>query len=132
MPAVSAITVNDRAATPLAHTFTPDKEDNGVWIFREATGVVKADPTITVKSPKRQNGKLRTNLWFRVPVVQTETLNGIASPKQVRVSYVTLEITFDENSSLQERKDVVGFVYNSLATSQTMLNAVLTQAEGLY
>jgi hypothetical protein len=131
MPSVSSITVNDRATTPVAHTFAPDKEDNGVWVFRESTGVVKADPTITLRT-RRLNGKIRTYLGFRIPVVQTETINGISAPKLVRTAYATLELTFDENSSLQERKDAVGMFANACASSQTMVDAVLTKAEGLY
>lgn len=132
MAARSTITINDRATTPVAHNFTPDGDDaNGVHVFTEKTGVPAADRRCTV-GYRYSNGKYRPSLKFQLPVVQTQTVNGIASPVTVRTAIAELQFTFDATSTDQERKDTVAFVQNSLAASQTMLNDLFVNLSDIY
>lgn len=132
MPARANVVINDRAATPVAHTFTPDGDDaNGVHVFTEKTGVPAGDARLTA-SLRNTNGKYRPSLRLTLPVVQTQTINGVSSPVVVRTAYVELNCTFDALSTLQERKDAIGLMANSLASSQTMLDPFLTQLADIY
>lgn len=132
MAARSTITVNDRAATPVAHSFTPDGDDaNGVHIFNEKTGVPAADRRLTI-SQRFSSGKYRQTIKFQLPVVQTQTINGISSPVTVRTAVVELNLVFDATSTQQERKDAVGFMANILLPGQAMVNSLLVDLEDIW
>lgn len=135
MTARANLVVNDRNSTPVAHTFSPDGDDtNGVAVFSEKTGVPAGNPKFTaslVVSP--QTGKRKATLRLTVPVVQTQTINGIATPVIVRTAYVELNATFDGLSVEQERKDAIGLMYNAMApTGQTMIDSLLTKLEDIW
>jgi len=132
MSARASVVINDRAATPVAHTFTPDGNDpNGVCVFTEKTGVPAGDSRFTAQL-RNSNGKYRPSLRLTVPVVQTQTINGVESPVVVRSAYVEVQCTFDALSTLQERKDAVGMMANALAANQVMLNDLLTNLNPIY
>jgi len=132
MAARSTISILDRAATPVAHTFTPDGDDaNGVHIFTEKTGVPAADRRMTV-GLRFSNGKYRPSVRFTLPVVQTQTINGISTPVVVRSAIVEANFTFDATSTDQERKDAVSFLEKSLASTQTMMNDTLVNLSDIY
>lgn len=129
MPTPTTLTVNDRAATPVAHDFRPDMLDpNGVQSFVNTDGVKIGDKKITV-SLRKTGSKYKIRLVVTVPTVVNETINGITLPKVIRVAFADLAFTFDESSELQERKDTVGFAMGLLSESQTEINAVLTDLE---
>lgn len=132
MSARTNLVINDRAATPVAHTYTPDGSDaNGVHSFSEKTSVPAGNPRFTA-SLARSNGKYRPKLRLSIPVVQTQTINGISNPVVVRTAYVEVAFTFDEKSTDQERKDCVGLIANSLAASQTMINDLVVNLSDIY
>lgn len=126
MPQASTITINDRESTPVAHVFTPDSEKDGVWTFREITGVPVGENMLT-NSLKRSTGKIRVRTQIKCPIVQTETVNGISAPTVIRASYGSIELTFAETSTLQERKNLVGLLANALSAAQATLNLVHTE-----
>lgn len=126
------LVIKDRASTPVDHTFSPDGDDaNGVHVFSEKTGVPAGNPRFTA-SLRQSNGKYRPTLKLAVPVVQTQTVNGVSSPVVVRVAYVELSATFDALSSTQERADAVGLMYNSMAAAQTQINDLLVNLSDIY
>lgn len=132
MAARSTISVLDRAATPVAHLFTPDGDDaNGIHVFTEKTGVPAADRRATL-GLRYSNGKYRPSIKFQLPVVQTQTINGVSSPVQVRSAIAELNFTFDATSTDQERKDAVSFIEKSLAASQTMINDMIVNLSDVY
>lgn len=132
MSARTNLVINDRAATPVAHTFSPDGDDaNGVHVFSEKTSVPAGNPRFTA-SLRRTNGKYRPTLRFQLPVVQTQTIDGISNPVVVRTAFAELNFTFDELSTTQERKDAVGFIANTLSTSQTQINDLLVDLSDIY
>lgn len=132
MSARSNLVINDRAATPVAHTYSPDGDDaNGVHVFTEKTSVPAGNPRFTA-SHSFSNGKYRPKLKLSVPVVQTQTVNGIASPVILRTAYATVEFTFDALSSEQERKDCVGLMANALSASQTQIDNLLVKLEDIW
>lgn len=126
------LVIKDRASTPVDHTFSPDGDDaNGVHVFSEKTGVPAGNPRFTA-SLRNSNGKYRPTLKLAVPVVQTQTINGVNSPVVVRTAYVELSATFDALSSTQERADAVGLMYNSMAAAQTQINDLLVNLSDIY
>lgn len=132
MTARASVVINDRAATPVAHTFSPDGDDkNGVHLFSEKTGVPVSNPKLTAYL-KPNSGKLKPTLRLTIPVVQTQTINGISTPVVVRTAYVELAATFDAASTQQERKDAIGLMANAMAASQTMLNPFLVDGEDIW
>lgn len=133
MPARAPLVINDQAATPVAHTFTPDGNDaNGVLIFTEKTGVPAGEARVTL-SLNQTNGKWRPRLKYQIPIAVTETINGVSSSKVDRTAVVDLGFVFDERSTEQERKDAVAYVRNSLAnTGQPMIYEMITKLLAIY
>lgn len=132
MSARGNLVINDRATTPVAHTFTPDGDDaNGVHVFSEKTSVPAGNARYTA-SLRSSNGKYRPTVKLTIPVVQTQTINGVSSPVVVRTAYAEVNFTFDSLSSEQERADCVGLLVNSLATSQTQINDMIVKLSDIY
>jgi hypothetical protein len=80
------------------------------------------------KAGSRYKGEVRLVL----PVVVTETINGVSSPKVARTSYATLSVVFDEKSTKQERDDTIGLMASALGTSKVLINDALVNLEGVY
>lgn len=132
MAARGNLVINDRALTPVAHTYTPDGDDaNGVHVYSEKTSVPVGNPRYTA-SLRTSNGKFRPTVKLSIPVVQTQTINGVASPVVVRTAYAEVNFTFDGLSSEQERADCVGLLVNSLAASQTQLNDMIVKLSDIW
>lgn len=131
MSARANVVINDRKATPVAHTFSPDGEVGGIHVFSEKTGVPAGDPSLTI-SLKESGGRKRSALKLRVPVVQTQTINGIDSPVIVRYAEVNVACSFDVLSTEQERKDAIGLMANALAASQAMINDLIVNYSDIY
>lgn len=133
MPALAPLVIKDRAATPVDHTFNPRDTSNGVVTLAESTGVPLGERRITLgqnRAPK--TNRTRAILRYVIPVVQDEVINSITRPVVVRTNYAEVVFNFDPGSSVQERKDLVGFVENTLKSAQTMVNAFVVDLEGLY
>jgi len=132
MSARTNLVINDRAATPVAHTYSPDGDAaNNVHVFSEKTSVPAGNPRFTA-SLRKSGGKYKAQLRLQVPVVQTQVINGVSSPVVVRTAYVEFATTFDELSTDQERKDAVGLMANALAGSQTQINDLLVNVSDIY
>lgn len=131
MPNFSSFTINDREATPVAHTFVPATLVGGLATYVESNGVPLGEPKLTVSS-RKANSKYRISLRLAMPVVATETINGVDNPKVIRTSYIEMNLTFEETSTLQERMNAVGIFANMLSASVTQIDSVLTDLEGLW
>lgn len=133
MSARGNLVIKDRTSpTPVDHTFTPDGDDtNGVHVYSEKTGVPAGNPRYTV-GLRQSNGKYRPTARISIPVVQTQTINGVSSPVVVRTAYIDVSATFDALSSAQERADAIGLMVNSLATAQTQINDLFVNLSDIY
>lgn len=133
MSARTNLVINDRAATPVAHTYSPDGDDsNGVHVYSEKTSVPAGNPRFTAQLRKDASGKYRPTLRLAVPVVQTQTINGVSSPVIVRTAYVEVNATFDGLSTSQERADAIGLMVNALAASQAQINDMVVNLSDIY
>lgn len=122
MSARGNMVLTDRAATPVAHTFTPDGDDaNGVHIYSEKGSVPAGNSRVTT-SLTESKGKYRPVLKLSVPVVATQTINGVSSPVVLRTHYAEVRFTFDALSTTQERKDVVGMTAGMLLPANAQVD----------
>lgn len=131
MPALQNVVLTDREATPVAHTFVPDDIKGGIATVVENPGVPVGANQLSI-SLRKTAGKLKTRERLVVPVVQTETINGISTPKVVREGVVDCTFTFDRSSTEQERKNVVGMFMSSLDPTKVLINDVLIKGQGVY
>jgi hypothetical protein len=131
MPAKSSVTLTDRGATD--HVYAPSGEADGVHMFTkpDANGIPIGDSVLSVSLRKTpENRKVRLKL--QCPVVQTETINGVSTPKVVRSNWVDVVFTFNRASSTAEREVLIGQIADALTASQTMLDGVVTDLQDLY
>lgn len=132
MPALQTTVLTDRAATPVAHTFTPESVTDGVGIVTETSGVPIGNSRLSVSSRKLASGKYKAEVRLVVPTVVTETINGVSVPKIAREAYASAVFTFDQASSEAERNDVVGMFADSFATSKVLVNDTVVKLQGVY
>lgn len=132
MPQLTNLVLTDRKATPVAHTLIPVNIDkNGVAYVAESTGTPVADISMSI-STRRVNDKIKSRLVLTVPVVQTETINGISKPKVVRSTVVAADFTFSRESTEAERNDAVGMFADALGPTKALVNDAIVKAQGIY
>lgn len=131
MPAITNLILTDRATTPVNHTFVPEGIPNGVATLVESDGVKVGDKKFTIAKRKNANRR-KVHLRMVVPVVATETINGISEPKVVRTAYANIDFNFDVRSTRQERDDLVGMLYTALADGAAMVDKAVVDLEDVY
>lgn len=114
MPAIAALTINDGLATPVAHTFSPVKTDGSEakWADRSPT-IPSGFRLISheVVGPSGNRTVHKVTLGFMMPTVAT--VNGV--DQVVRYSSAQLVLNIHPDSLLQERKDLLAYISNTLA-----------------
>lgn len=145
MPALASFAINDGAATPASHTFSPTdvKEGLATWHDRSG-GIVIGYPKISTQlkfpSSARQGEASKANRVCRVsakvvlPVLEVtspSTDTGI-QPAPTKAYDVTcnMEFLLPERSTLQDRKHILAYVKNFLNT--TLVTAVVQDLEAIY
>lgn len=131
MPQLQQLVLTDRAATPVAHKFTPVDIQQNVGTVSERTGSPVADPVYSI-SNRRSGDNYKVTIKMSVPVVQNETINGITRPIVVRSAYVQATFTFSKDSTEGERNNVVGMFADSFGTGKALVNDTLVKLEGVY
>lgn len=132
MPQLANLVLTDRAATPVAHTFTPADIKNGVGTVVKSTGVPIGDMKYTIGSAVTSGGRRKITLKLAIPQVQTQTINGVSTPVVVRTAYAEATFSFDPSSSEQERNDIVGMFADSLGTAKVVVNDTVVKLQGIY
>lgn len=132
MPALQSLVLTDRAATPVAHTFTPAELAGGVGVVVESTGVKVGDSKFSVSSRKTANGRYKGILKLEVPKVENAVIDGITTPKVTRIAYATIEFSFAGDSTAAERNNLVGMVASSLETTKTLVHSSIVNLEGVW
>lgn len=111
MGAITTITVADAAATPVDHDFIPKQIDGNVARYLEKSssspiGFWPLGVSLRETGGNNGNAKLyRARVTFDMPIVQTETIDGVDYPKLVRTYRASVDIAMPEDGTLQERKD---------------------------
>jgi hypothetical protein len=132
MPTLTTTVLTDREATPVDHSFVPRDIVNGQGTLVETTGVPVGESKLQVALNRNTAGKFKPNLKLVVPVVQTQVISGISTPVVVRTSYVDLTVTFDPTSTEQERKNVMGMLYDAVGAGTAFVNDTFVKLEGVY
>lgn len=131
MPVFQSLVLTDRAATPVNHTLTPDGGKDGVYTVSKKSGVAIGDPTFSI-SARKASSKRKTRMLLTVPVVQNEIVNGITKPVVVRRGYFDVTVTFEDGSTEQERKDLVGMAMSALDPAKVLVNDTVVKGEGIW
>lgn len=137
MPQNTNLTINDGAATPVAHAFVPVKIDNqGVAHWAERTGLtIIGWPkfTLGIREPAVGGGKggksYKTTLMLKQPKVITTT--DVSGKTVTSIDYENsgkIELMVSPSSTAQERKDLRVMLANALlnATVASSLDNVET------
>lgn len=119
MPAMNSFTANDRAATPVAHTFAPRGKDP-VRTWGETAVIPSGENRATFRTRKTGSSsaeRQKTTIRYSFPVVVTETINGVSVPRVVDTNYIDVNYNFSRNGLSQARKDAITMVLNSLVAN---------------
>jgi hypothetical protein len=132
MPQLANVVLTDRAATPVNHTFTPEDITSGVGSLVESTGVPVKDKRLTI-ALKKSNDRCKPEIRLVVPTTQTVTgSDGITREAVVRTAYATVSFNFANDSTPQERKDVVGMIQSALNAANAVPNGVIVDLTSVY
>jgi len=125
--------LTDRAATPVAHTFAPQgSEGDSGGRYVEAAASSLGDKVFKIVPRSTPGGRRKIDLSLSIPVLVTETINGVNSYAVARTSRASVTFDFPSDSTLQERKDIVGQMYTALATATRQVNSVLVDGESVW
>jgi len=133
MPQIAPITANDRESTPVAHSFAPKGIPSGIATYVESdiAGTLIGEKLLTISSTTSAT-KRKVRLVLKDPVVVTETINGVDLPKVDRTAYAEVNLSFDINSTQQERDNLVGIVANIIADAAGQFSAIAVDNQGVY
>ena len=135
MPQISTIVINDGAATPVAHTFTPiGKDADGVFWWEQTNPApanklgakrigYKQTRELASKNQLTSSSRAAYSLWL--PTLETLANNsaGILPPPSVAYKEVArFEFMLAERSVQQERKDTRVLAMNFLAHAMAVAN----------
>jgi len=136
MPAITAITVQDGATTPVSHAFVPVDVKDGVGELaeRRPSGSLVGENKLSatsrrVPASKRDKAEIR----YAVPKVVTETVNGVAVDKVIDTSYIRIIADWAPSHTPDERTAIKGLARNALAsTGQDFLDKVFRGLERVF
>jgi hypothetical protein len=133
MPSMANVVLTDRAGTPVNHTFTPQgSEGDGGGRYAKASASSLGDYVFKVVPRRTPTGRRKIDLDLSLPVLVTETINGVSSYAVARTSRASATFDFPADATLQERKDIVGMLYTALAAATSQVDSVLTVGENVW
>jgi hypothetical protein len=113
MPAIAALTINDGLAVPVAHTFNPVTTDGSKASFADRSPTIPAgfrQISHEVLPPSGNRTTHKITAGYMNPTVAT--VNGVDAV--VRYSSAQVILNIHPEATLQERKDLLAYVANSL------------------
>lgn len=129
MPELNTITINDGTAD---YVYTPRGIDpkTGVASLVNSTGVPMGARRLTFLRSTTQARREKVSIKMTIPVVATETVNGVARPTVLRSSFLEVTVSFDEASSQAERASVRNSLIDLLGDPATA--AVIDDLETMF
>jgi len=95
MPALQNLVLTDRQTTPVNHTFIPRSlKDEVATVVKAGSSGAPIEDMIFSISSRRVNGRVKSVVKLKVPVVTTETVNGVARTVLLREAYIDATFTF--------------------------------------
>lgn len=134
MPTFDNIVINDGAASPVAHTFKPRREDGGVFKWQDvALGVALGFPTLTasIREPiNKPNGKrvYRVTMKLNLPVLDP-AVAGEPPEKALDLGFIG-EFLIPEDALAAHRSDLHAYVYNAL--NHATVKALVKDLESVF
>lgn len=116
MPAIAALTINDGATTPVAHTFAPVTTNGSTAKWADRSAATPAGfTTITeeIREARSSGAAHRVIVGFNFPILAL--VDG--SQTKVRNNSGQVVLNFAQDSTDQERKDALAYVSNFLANA---------------
>lgn len=113
MPAIAALTINDGAASPVAHTFSPVSTDGSKAQWADRSPSIPAGflgVSHEILSPNGSRTVHRIQAGYMMPTVAT--VNSVDTV--VRYSSAQVILNIHPESTLAERKNLLAYVANSL------------------
>lgn len=132
MPALTPITL--AGTGPNTYTYNPSHEEkDGVHVFKnkDANGVPVGDSSLTLSLRQTPSG-YKARMKLSVPVVVTETINGVDNPVVARTNWASVEFFFSDKSTAAERVELVKQIADAFDADQAFINGVVEQLEGIY
>lgn len=132
MANIVTMTINDGAATPKPHVFTPNQGEAGKvrYVELSTSGSLKARPTLEiVVKPLGTNGRTTQEVHGTIafPIVVQEEINGVTVDKIIGTDYAHFRFTESAQSSAVTRKNQRVMLKNLL--DQATLVALVDNAE---
>lgn len=133
MPNLATVVLNDRKATPVAHSFLPRASSAGLGVCVENTssGSAIGENQLSIfsrKNAQKQKGALK----LAIRKVASQTVNGVTTDVVLGNAYVNIDVTFDAIFTEAERNDVVGMAYSALAPTQTFVHDVIVKGNSVF
>jgi len=124
MTAIAALTINNGAATPVAKTFNPVSNRDGIarWAER-SSGISLGFPTLSFSLREPKPGSRSYKLVAKV-VLPVLDLTIPSSPTKAYDCLATVEMVMPEKSTLADRNDLLAYVKNYLANATVVTAAV--------
>ncbi len=135
MGSITTIVVPDAAATPVNHTFNPVRVngDSAVMLEKSNASSLGYWPlTLTQRSPVAGSTEktYRTKISLAIPVVYTETINGVGRPSLGYTLRANVEFVIPADATLQNRKDLRKVIVGILNDASTV--SMVEAQENLY
>lgn len=136
MPANASITVNDGAATPVAHILKPlgQVASGDEYVFQEMTDGIPLDAQLQLTIGKRAvSAKFPTvkdNIKLSNPKVVTQVVNGVTTSVVSWRDLATIEIVTSKSATKQEKKNLRVLLANALLS--TFVASCVDDAETIW
>lgn len=123
MSAIASITINDGAATPVAHTFNPITSVPPVYRENQASLPVVGQGVLRILSTADAgSGLSKVRLVLELPALETATAQNsagyTAAPKVAYTHKVDATIFLPSRGTAQQRKDLRTLFMNALSNAQ--------------
>lgn len=135
MPSFQSIVLTDATSpTPVNHSLVPVSNDSGVAIVAESNVSQIGELRLEIVPRQRRGAgrKFLVDMKLVKPTVVTETINGVAVSKVDRVNLFTGTFSCAENSTEQERKDLIAMVASAMASSKPLLYDTVVKVQGIF
>jgi len=133
MPALQNLVLTDRQTTPVNHTFIPRSlKDEVATVVKAGSSGAPIEDMIFSISSRRVNGRVKSVVKLKVPVVTTETVNGVARTVLLREAYIDATFTFAADSTESERNNAVGMFANALSAGKVLVEDTIVKAQSIY
>jgi hypothetical protein len=132
MPQMTPIVLTDNQAND--HSFAPRGKDpqSGVATLVKSTGVPVGDERLTIGRTRTPQGREKVSFKLTLPVVASETINGVARPTILRTAYADVTLSFEGTSTEQERANARTMLADLLNNSESVASAVIDDLDYLY